>query len=159
MYSDVAVLPVPTGEEQTTGHGEGAVAPLPGRTHQPRRPPLGQGAWANFVWQLWRDDGDTRLVGRHGRGAQQQGPPVEAVLRNAPGRLSLTPPPASAPARHPEERLWQWMRRVVTPNHGFATMPEQRQAIRDGCCDLAGRKQEVRQLWTIKTPESLLALL
>ena len=52
-----------------------------------------------------------------------------------------------------------WMRRVVTHNHWFETLQAEIQALRDFFCYLAGRKEQVRQLCAVKTPESLLALL
>jgi hypothetical protein len=111
-------------------------------------------------WQPWlRYDGEKRLVVIHDRGEPQKGAPVEAVEPAAAGRLGLRPPPAYSPALHPEERLWQWMRRVVTHHHGFATLQEELHAIQDFFCYLAGRKEEVRRLCALKIPESLVALL
>jgi hypothetical protein len=69
------------------------------------------------------------------------------------------PQPASSPALHPQERLWKWLRRIVTHHHWFATLQEEIQAMRDFFCDLAGRKAEVQRLYAIKTPDSLVASL
>ena len=85
--------------------------------------------------------------------------PVEQLLLaltwEAAGRLVLKPQPAYSPELNPEERLWKWMRRVVTHNHWFETLPEEIQALRDFFGYLAGRKEQVRQLCAITTPESL----
>jgi hypothetical protein len=43
---------------------------------------------------------------------------------------------------NPQERLWKWLRRVVTHNHGFATV-----------------KEQVRRLCGFKSPESFVASL
>jgi hypothetical protein len=58
----------------------------------------------------------------------------------------------------PQERLWKWLRRVGTHDHWFETLQEERQAIRDFFCSLAGRQDDIRQLCAIKTRESLVAL-
>ena len=84
---------------------------------------------------------------------------METVCRDADGRLGLKTQPAYAPELNPEERIWNWMRRVVTHNHWFETLQEEIHAIRDFFCYLAGRKEEVQHLCAIKTPESLIGLL
>jgi hypothetical protein len=84
---------------------------------------------------------------------------VDKVVQEAQGHLMLMPQPSYAPARNPPERLWKWLRRVVTHDHWFETLQEALQAIRDFFCYLAGRKDDVRHLCAIKTPESLVALL
>jgi len=71
----------------------------------------------------------------------------------------LKPQPAYSPELNPEERIWKWMRRVVPHNHWFETLQGEIRALHDFFCHLAGRKEQVRQLCAIKTPESLLALL
>jgi hypothetical protein len=77
----------------------------------------------------------------HDRGEQQKGPPVEASLRDAEGRLVRNPQPADSPELNPEERLWKWLRRVVTHHHGFESLLAEIQALRDVFCYLAGRKE------------------
>jgi hypothetical protein len=42
----------------------------------------------------------------------------------------LKPQPAYSPELHPQERLWKWLRRVVTHHHWFATLREQIEAVR-----------------------------
>jgi transposase len=140
-------------------HGYGAVAPLTGRTPYHSGHVLGKGEFAIFLRHLLRYYRDKRLLVIHDRGAQHKGPPVEAVLKDATGRLMLTPQPVYSPELHPEERLWKWLRRVVTHTHWFDTLHEEIHAMRDFFCYLAGRKEEVRRLCAIKIPESLLALL
>lgn len=150
---------VPTGDDHTKVHIYGAVAPLTGRTHYHIGQRLGKGEFATFLQQLLRYYGEKELVVIHDRAEQHKGTPVE-TLRSAVGeRLVLKPQPAYSPELNPEERIWKWMRRVVTHNHWFETRQEEIQAIRNFFCYLAGRKEEVRHLCTIKTPESLLALL
>ena len=67
----------------------------------------------------------------------------------------LMPQPRYSPEFNPQERIWKWMRRVVTHNHWFESLSEEIQAIRDFFCYVAGRKVEVQRLCTIKTPDSL----
>jgi hypothetical protein len=71
----------------------------------------------------------------------------------------LKPQPAYSPELNPQERLWKWLRRVVTHNHWFATLREQIDAIRNFFRYLAGVKAQVRRLCGLKTPESLVASL
>jgi transposase len=40
-------------------------------------------------------------------------------------RLTLTAQPTYLPELNPQERIWKWLRRVVTHNDGFATLDEQ----------------------------------
>jgi hypothetical protein len=108
---------------------------------------------------LLRYNGNTRLLSMHDRGEQHRGAPVEVVQQEAAGRFVLTPHPAYSPALNPEERIWQWMRRVVTHNYWFETLQAAMHAIQDFFCSLAGRKEEVRRLCALKIPESLVALL
>jgi hypothetical protein len=150
---------VPTGDDHTKGHVYGAVAPLTGRTHYHMGSVWGQQACAKFLRHQLHYYHNKRLLVVHDRGEQQKGPPVEASLRDAEGRLVRKPPPAYSPELNPEERLWKWLRRVVTHHHGFESLLAEIQALRDVFCYLAGRKEQVRRLCTIKTPESLLALL
>jgi transposase len=93
------------------------------------------------------------------RAAQHLGHAVDTAVREAVGRLTLMPQPVYSPELHPQERLWKWLRRIVTHTHWFATLQEKIQAIRDFFCYLAGRKAEVRRLCAIKTPDSLVASL
>jgi hypothetical protein len=150
---------VPTGDEHTKVHVYGAVAPLTGRTHYHIGHTLGKGEFATFLRQLLTYYRDKRLLVIHDRAGQHKGAPVEAICHEPDGRLALAPQPAYSPELNPEERIWKWMRRVVTHNHWFKTLQEEIQAIRDFFCYLAGRQGEVRQLCAIKIPKSLVALL
>jgi hypothetical protein len=154
-----AVPEGPTGDDHTKGHLYGGVAPLTGRTHYRLGHVLGKEELATCLRQLLRYYPNKALLVIHDRAEPHQGRPVEAVEPAAPGRLLLTPQPAYSPELYPAERIWKWMRRVVTHNHWFATLPEEMQAIRDFFCYLAGRKEPVRQLCGLKIPESLLASL
>jgi hypothetical protein len=60
---------------------------------------------------------------------------------------------------NPQERIWKWLRRVVTHNHWFAIPQEQSEAIRNFFRYLAGVKDQVRLLCGFKNPESLVASL
>jgi transposase len=95
----------------------------------------------------------------HDRGAQHKGAAVEEVVREASGRLMLKAQPAYAPELNPQERIWKWLRRVVTHHHGCATLHEPIGAIRHVFRYLAGVKDQVRQLCGFKTPESFIASL
>jgi hypothetical protein len=150
---------IPTGDDHTKVHVYGAVAPLTGRTHYRISLTLGKGEFATFLRQLLRYYRDQHLVVIHDRAEQHRGAVVERVLSEAEGRLLLMPQPAYSPELNPEERIWKWMRRVVTHNHWFETLQEESQAIRNFFCYLAGRQEEVRQLCTLKIPESLVGLL
>jgi transposase len=150
---------VPTGDIHTKMHIHGAVAPLSGRTHYHLRPELGQTAFAQFLRHLLAyHPGERRLI-MHDRGALHKGAVVEEVVREASGRLILNAQPASSPELNPQERLWKWLRRVVTHHHWFATLPEQIEAIRHFFRYLAGVKTQVRRFCGFKTPESLVASL
>jgi transposase len=122
---------VPTGDDHTKGHVYGAVAPLTGRTHSHIGSVLVKQECAKFLQHLLRDYRNKRLLVIHDRGEQHKGPPVEALLRDADGRLVLTPPPAYSPELTPEERLWKWMRRVVTHKHWVESLRAAIHAIRD----------------------------
>ena len=150
---------VPTGDEHTKVHVYGAVAPLTGRTHYHVSPVLGRGEFAQFLRHLLLYYPRKRLLVIHDRGAQHKGAPVEAVVREAGGRLMLKPQPAYSPELNPQERMWKWLRRVVTPNHWCATIREQINAIRKFFRYLAGVKVQVRHLCGFKTAESLVASL
>jgi transposase len=150
---------VPTGDDHVKGHVDGAVAPLTGRTHDHVSPELGKGEFAQFLPHVLAYHPGKRLLVIHDRGAQHQGAPVEAIVREAKGRLGLQAQPASSPELNPQERVWKWLRRVVTHNHWFATLAEQIEAIRNFFRDLAGVKDQVRQLCGFKTPGSLVASL
>jgi hypothetical protein len=150
---------VPTGDDHTKVHVYGAVAPLTGRTHDHSGPELGKGEFAQFLQHLLvYHPGKQRLV-IHDRGEQHKGAPVDAVVREAKGRLVLKAQPAYSPELNPQERIWKWWRRVVTHNHWFATLTEQIEAIRNFFRYLAGIKDQVRQLCGFKTPDSLVASL
>jgi hypothetical protein len=75
----------------------------------------------------------------HGRAEQHKGAAVEAIGREAAEWLVLKPQSAYSPALNPEERIWKWLRRVVTHNHWFATPQEEIQALRDCFCYLLCR--------------------
>jgi hypothetical protein len=150
---------VPTGDDHTKVHVYGAVAPLTGQTHYHISPELAQGEFAQFLEHLLAYHPGKRLLVIHDRGAQHQGAPVEAVVRDAKGRLVLQAQPAYSPELNPQERIWRWLRRVVTHNHWFATLKEQIEAIRNFFRYLAGVKDQVRQLCGFKTPNSLVASL
>jgi hypothetical protein len=150
---------VPTGNDHTKVHVYGAVAPLTGRTHYHIGSPLGKGEFTAFLRHLLTYYRDKRLLVIHDRAEQHKGATVEALLEEVAGRLVLKPQPASSPELNPEERMWKWMRRVVTHNHWFETLQEALQAIQNFFCYLARRREEVRRLCALKIPESLVALL
>jgi hypothetical protein len=150
---------VPTRDDHTKIQVYGAVAPLTGRTHYHIGAVLGKGEFAKFVRHLLTYYRGQRLVVIHDRAAQHKGRPIEELLQAADGRLALKPQPAYSPELNPEERIWKWMRRVVTHNHWFESLQEEIQALRDFFSYLTGRKAQVRQLCAIKIPESLVALL
>jgi hypothetical protein len=150
---------VPTGDDHARVPGYGAVAPLPGRTHDPSSPEWGQGEVAPCLRPLLASHPGQRLLVLPDRGEQQKGPPGDAVVREAQGRLVLKAQPADAPALHPQERLGTWWRRVVTHHHWCATLAAQIEAIRHCFRSLAGVKDQVRHLCGFKTPESFVASL
>jgi transposase len=150
---------VPTGDDHTKVHVYGAVAPLTGRTHYHISPKLGKGEFAKFLQHLLVYYPRQRLLVIHDRGEQHKGAPIETILRQAGGRLMLKPQPAYSPELNPQERLWKWLRRVVTHNHWFATLQEQIDAIRNFFRYLAGVKNQVQRLCGFKIPESLVASL
>jgi transposase len=150
---------IPTGDDHTQVHVYGAVAPLTGRTHDHISPELGRGEFAQFLAHLLAYHPGKRLLVIHDRGEQHRGAPVDAVVREAQGRLVLQAQPAYSPELTPPERIWKWRRRVVTHNHWFATLGEQIEAIRHFFRYLAGVKDQVRQLCGFKTPDSLVASL
>jgi hypothetical protein len=82
-----------------------------------------------------------------------------AIIREADGRLVLKPQPAYSPELNPQERIGQWLRRVVTHNHWFETLHEPIGAIRNVFRSWSGVKDQVQQLCGFKTPESLVAWL
>jgi transposase len=92
---------------------------------------LGKGACAYFLQHLLRYYGGKRLLVIHDGAEQHKGAPITTALKDAAGRLSLKRQPAYAPELHPQERIWKWMRRVVTHNHWFETLSEETQALRD----------------------------
>jgi hypothetical protein len=150
---------VPTADDHTKVHVYGAVAPLTGRTHHHISPALGKGEFAQFLQHWLASHPGKQLLVIHDRGEQQKGAPVDAVVREAGGRLVLKAQPASSPELNPQERLWKWWRRVVTHTHWFAPLHEPIDAIRDFFRYLAGVKDQVRRLCGFKTPESLVASL
>jgi hypothetical protein len=150
---------VPTGADHTKGHVYGAGAPLTGRTHDHISPELSKRAFAQFLQHLLVYHPGQRLLVIHDRGEQQTGTPVDVVVQEAQGRLMRNAQPADSPELNPQERLWKWLRRVGTHNHGFATLGEQIDAIRNFFRYLAGVKDHVRRLCGVKTPESFVASL
>lgn len=150
---------VPTGDEHTKGHVYGAVAPLSGRTHDHISSELGKEEYAQFLRHLLAYHPGKRLLVIHDRGEQHKGAPVEAIVREAKGRLMLKAQPAYSPELNLQERIWTWLRRVVTHNHWFATLREPVEAIRHFFRYLAGVKDQVQRLCGLKTPESLVASL
>jgi DDE superfamily endonuclease/Winged helix-turn helix len=150
---------VPTGDDHTRVHVYGAVAPLTGRTHYHISAELGKGEFAQFLRHLLASHPGKRLLVIHDRGEQHKGAPVAAVVREAQGRLVLKAQPAYSPELNPQERLWKWLRRVVTHNHWFATLAEQIEAIQNFFRYLAGVKEQVRHLCGFKPPESFVASL
>jgi transposase len=150
---------VPTGDDHTKVHVYGAVAPLTGQTHYRVSPTLGREEFARFLQHLLAYHPGKRLLIIHDRGAQHKGAGIAEVVREAAGRLILKPQPAYSPELNPQERIWKWLRRVVTHNHWFATLREQIEAIRNFFRYLAGVKAQVRQLCGFKNPESLVASL
>jgi transposase len=150
---------VPTADDHTKVQVYGAVAPLTGRTHYHLSRTLGKEEFAQFLRHLLVYHPSKRLLVIHDRGEQHKGAPVDAVVREAEGRLVLKAQPAYSPELNPQERIWKWLRRVVTHNHWFATLTEQIDAIRNFFRYLAGVKDQVRQLCGLKTPDSLVASL
>jgi transposase len=150
---------VPTGDDRTKVHIYGAVAPLTGRTHDHVSPTLGKGEFARFLQHLLAYHPGKRLLVIHDRGEPHKGAPVEAIALEAKGRLVLKPQPAYSPELNPQERIWKWLRRVVTHNHWFATLTEQIEAVRNFLRYLSGVKEQVRHLCGLKTPDSLVASL
>ena len=150
---------VPTGDDHTKVHVYGAVAPLTGRTHDHMSPTLGKGEFAQFLEHVLVYHPGKRLLVIHDRGEQHTGAPVEAVVREAEGRLPLKAQPASSPELNPQERIWKWLRRVVTHNHWFTTLKEPIDAVRTFFRYLAGVQDQVRQLCGFKNPESFVASL
>jgi transposase len=150
---------VPTGDDHTKVHVYGAVAPLTGRTHYYVSPTLGQEEVAQFLRHLLAYHPGKRLLVIHDRGAQHRGAAVEDIIRESNGQLMLKPQPAYSPELNPQERIWTWLRRVVTHHHWFATLREPVEAIRHFFRTLAGVKAQVQRLCSLKTPESLVASL
>jgi transposase len=148
-----------TGDDHANVHIYGAVAPLTGRTHYHISRELGNEEFAPFLQHLLTCYPGKRLLVIHDRGAQHKGACIEEVVRTAGGRLMLTPQPAYSPELNPQERIWKWLRRVVTHNHWFATLREQTEAIRNFFRYLAGVKHQVVRLCGFKTPESIVASL
>jgi hypothetical protein len=148
---------VPTEDDHTKVHVYGAVAPLTGRTHYHVSSALGHGEFAPFLQHLSACYPGKRLLVIHDRGAQHKGGAIEDVVREANGRLMLKAQPAYSPELNPQERVWKWLRRVVTHNHWFATLREQIEAVRNFFRYLAGNKDQVRRLCGIETPGSLVA--
>ena len=93
----------------------------------------------------------------HDRGEPHQGAPVEAIGREAPGRLVRKAQPAYAPELNPQERIWKWWRRVVTHNHWLTTLTAHIESLRHFFRDLAGVRAQVRHLCGFQTPESFFA--
>jgi DDE superfamily endonuclease/Winged helix-turn helix len=153
------VADVPTGDDHSKVHIYGAVAPLTGRTHYHLSQELSRGEFAAFLRQLLTRNREKRLLVIHDRAGQHHGTAVDAVVQDAKGRLTLQAQPAYSPELNPEERIWKWMRRVVTHNHWFNSLSTQIDAIRNFFRYLAGVKDQVQRLCGLKTPESFVASL
>src|SRR5918998_1687956 len=143
---------VPTGDDHGKVHVYGAVAPLTGRTHYHVSSKLSQAEFAQFLRHLLVYHPGKRLLIIHDRGPQPKGAVIEDAVREAQGRLTLKAQPAYSPELNPQERIWKWLRRVVTHNHWFVTRKEQIEAIRHFFRYLAGGKVQVRQLCGFTTP-------
>ena len=150
---------VPTADDHGKVQVYGAVSPLTGRTHYRIRPTLSKGHFAGFLTQLGRYYRDKQVLIIHDRAPHHLGRAVDQAIQEANGRLMLMPQPRYSPEFNPQERIWKELRRAVTHDHWFETLQEELQAIRDFFCYLAGRQAEIQQMGTIKTPESLVALL
>jgi transposase len=150
---------VPAGDDHTKVQVYGAVAPLTGRTHDHISPNLAKEEFAQFLRQLVACYPGKRLLVIHDRGAHHRGAAMEEVVREVCGQLVLKAQPAYSPELNPQERIWKWLRRVVTHNHWFATLQEQSEAIRNFFRYLAGVKDQVRRLCGFKIPDSLVASL
>jgi DDE superfamily endonuclease/Winged helix-turn helix len=150
---------VPTGDDHTKVQVYGAGAPLTGRTHYHVSSELGRTEFAQFLQHLLTYYPGKRLLVIHDRAGQHQGAPVEATVREAGSRLILKPQPAYSPELNPQERIWTWLRRVVTHHHWFATLREQVEAMRNFFRYLAGIKEQVQRLCGLKTPASFVASL
>jgi predicted protein tyrosine phosphatase len=80
---------VPTGDDHAKVHVYGAVALLTGRTHYHISPDLGKGEFAQFLRHLLAYHPGKRLLVIYDRGEQHKGAPVDAMGREAKGRLVL----------------------------------------------------------------------
>jgi transposase len=120
---------------------------------------LGKGEFAQFLRHLLLYYPRKRLLVIHDWGAQHQGTSVDAVVREAEGRLLLKPQPAYSPELNPQKRIWKWLRRAVTHHDWFATLREQIEAIRNFFRYLAGVKDQVVRRCGDKTLESFVASL
>jgi hypothetical protein len=128
-----------------------------GYTYYHVSPTLGEDAVATVRQHLMADYPEKCVLVIHDRGEQHQGAPVEAILRDGGGRLVLKPQPASSPELNPQERIWEWWRRVVTPNHWFGTLGEPIEAMRNVFRCLAGIKDQVGRRCSLKTSKFLVA--
>jgi transposase len=141
----------------TKGHVYGAVAPLTRRTYYHVSSELGQGEFAQFLRHLLAYHPGKWLPVIHDRCAQHKGAAVQDIIREVHGQLMLKPQPDSSPELNPQERIWTWLRRVVTHHHRFATLCEQVEAMRNFVRYLAGIKEQVQRLCGLKTPASFVA--
>jgi transposase len=148
---------MPTGDDYAKTHAYSAVVLLMGRTHYRVSSKLGPKEFVPFLRHLLAYHSGKQLLVMHGQGAQYTGAAVENVVREARGRLMLKAQPAYSPELNPQERIWKWVRRVVTHNHWFATLREPLEAIRDFFRYLASIKDQVRRFCGFKTPDSLVA--
>jgi hypothetical protein len=82
-----------TGDDHTKVHVYGAVAPLTGRTHSHISPELGRGEFATFLRHLLVYYREKRLLVIHDRAQQHKGLPVDTVVREAEGQLTLMAQP------------------------------------------------------------------
>ena len=144
---------VPTGDDHTQVHVYGAVAPRPGRAHDPSSPELGRGEFATCLRHRVVDDREKRRRVIPDRAPPHQGAPGATVAREADGPLRLRAQPASAPDLPPEARLGTWRRGVVTHQQGFESLTAHMAGSREVCRYLAGGKDPVRQLWGLQPPK------
>lgn len=135
------------------------MAPLTGQTHYHISSEVGKEEFAPCPQHLVAYYPRQRLLVIHDRGEQHKGAPIEAIIREASGRLMLKLQPAYSPEPNPQERIWKGLRRVVTHNHWFETLREQIAAIRNVFRYLAGVKDRVQRICGLKPPATLVALL
>jgi hypothetical protein len=106
---------------------------------------VGKQAYAPFRRPLLVSQPGTRLLVIHDWGEPPNGAPVDALVREATGRLVLQAQPAYSPELKPQERLWKGLRRVVSHHHWGAPLGAPIAASGNFCRDLADVKEQVRR--------------